>query len=307
MYPADANFIVSLLDIHATASPAVEDTGPCLEILEAGTGHGALTIHLARAIHAANASVSSVAGLGESPLGENSRPRRQAVVHTVDVSSQVSKHAKSLVHGFRRGLYSNDIQFYVSDVSEWIDRRQLRAEGEKTFLSHIILDMPDSYKQIEKVASVLHPYGNLILFNPSITQIIAAVEEIKKYNIAVYLDRVLELGPTMTGGKEWDIRAVKPRALGQAESMNGKAMRTKEILPNSAENNTEPSALEGTSDEGSIEGFEEDIEETEALGYEQQGYRMVCRPKAYARVVGGGFVGLWKKKNSNQRHGHIPP
>ena len=304
MYPADANLIVSLLDIHATASPAVEDNGPCLEILEAGTGHGALTIHLARAIHAANASVSSVAGLQEPLLREKPRLRRQAIVHTVDVSSQVSKHAESLVHGFRRGLYSNDIDFYVSDVSDWIDHqtdhRQLRAEEEKTFLSHVILDMPDSYKQIEKVSSVLHPQGNLILFNPSITQIIAAVEVIKKHNIPVYLDRVLELGATMTGGKEWDIRAVKPGARAQAEPINGMASRTKDILPSSAENNTEPSRLEDTSDQGSIEGFEGDIEETEALGYEQQGYRMVCRPKAYARVVGGGFIGLWKKRN--RRH-----
>ena len=48
------NLIASLLDIHA--SPLTSYPGPpLLEILEAGTGHGGLTLYLAKAIHAANA------------------------------------------------------------------------------------------------------------------------------------------------------------------------------------------------------------------------------------------------------------
>lgn len=59
IYPADANTIVSLLDINLPRpgeDPAA-DAAPPFEILEAGTGHGALTMHLARAIHGANPAV----------------------------------------------------------------------------------------------------------------------------------------------------------------------------------------------------------------------------------------------------------
>ncbi|KFX96568.1 hypothetical protein V490_03275, partial [Pseudogymnoascus sp. VKM F-3557] len=55
VYPADANLIVSLLDLNPTVpDPSSSSPSPPLEIFEAGTGHGALTLHLARAIHAAN-------------------------------------------------------------------------------------------------------------------------------------------------------------------------------------------------------------------------------------------------------------
>ena len=29
---------------------------------------------------------------------------------------------------------------------------------------------------------------------------------------------------------------------------------------------------------------------------DEQGFQMICRPKAFARLVGGGFLGLWRKK-----------
>lgn len=54
MYPADANLIISLLDIHPPIDPEVHTRNGPLEIFEAGTGHGALTLYLARAIHGLN-------------------------------------------------------------------------------------------------------------------------------------------------------------------------------------------------------------------------------------------------------------
>jgi len=299
VYPADANLIVSLLDIHANAQSNGNHDGPSLEILEAGTGHGALTLHLARAIHAANASMLAVEGSQEQPVTRYPEEPRQATVHTVELSRQNSEHAKKVVQGFRRGLYSNDVDFHVGNVSDWIDQqidhRQLRGKDDQAFLSHIILDMPGSYKHIEKAASVLLSRGNLLLFNPSITQIIDAVETIRKYHIPVYLDRVLELGHTMTGGKEWDVRAFKPRAVAQAEHAKRIAGGTDGIRTEIASNDDEP----GSSDESSSEGSDETTSEVGKAGNlarEGQGFEMICRPKAFSRVVGGGFVGVWKKK-----------
>ncbi|KAJ5987724.1 hypothetical protein N7481_002934 [Penicillium waksmanii] len=46
IYPYDANLIVSLLDLHPNP-PAAGVNKPQIEILECGTGHGSLTLHLA--------------------------------------------------------------------------------------------------------------------------------------------------------------------------------------------------------------------------------------------------------------------
>ena len=54
LYPHDANLIVSLLDINPSPPRDTDDLGEKYEIFEAGTGHGALTLHLARAIQAYN-------------------------------------------------------------------------------------------------------------------------------------------------------------------------------------------------------------------------------------------------------------
>lgn len=290
---------MSLLDIHATAVSEGQHDGPSLEILEAGTGHGALTLHLARAIHAANASTRAVENSQEQPVTNIPEEPRQAIVHTVELSQQNSQHAKKVVQGFRRGLYSNDVDFYVGSVSDWIDQqihhRQLQGKDDKTFLSHIILDMPGSYKHVEKAASVLLSQGNLILFNPSITQIIDAVETIRKYRIPLYLDRVLELGHTLTGGKEWDVRAFKPRAVAQAEQEERIAGRRNDIGTDLPNNEDEPGSLEGSSSEGS-DNATTDIGKPKTAAQELHGFEMICRPKAFSRVVGGGFVGVWGKK-----------
>lgn len=206
-----------------------------MEILEAGTGHGGLTLHLARAIHAANAlrsntNSSSRVDVGqlasrlekfaqncqrpgpEDDLSEQSRysyepssDDRQAVIHTLDLSWKHSKHAEQIVKGFRRGLYANDIVFHVGDVSTWIDE-QITNRGlgpdEKAFLSHIVLDMPSPSLHVEKAASALMTNGSLLTFNPSITQIISMVKMVKQLSLPLILSNVLELGLNVSGGKD---------------------------------------------------------------------------------------------------------
>ena len=134
---------MSLLDLHVDPAGS-NNCPPALEILEAGTGHGALTLYLARAIHAANppqddTSTSNPRGAEDVHQGrddannkdpatdvekppmkirssyEHGQDRRQAIIHTIDISPKYSEHAKEIIKGFRQAMYANDVEFHVGD------------------------------------------------------------------------------------------------------------------------------------------------------------------------------------------------
>ncbi|KAL8944197.1 MAG: hypothetical protein Q9216_000621 [Gyalolechia sp. 2 TL-2023] len=279
IYPPDANLIISLLDLH----PDGFQSAPCgnprtqpLEILEAGTGHGALTLYLARAIHAANSGLESAMSDDGQTSTSARNPKRRAIVHTVDESPKYSKHAVRIVSGFRKGMYMRDIDFHVGDISIWIDQ-QMATRDLRPFLSHVLLDLPSSYTHVEKATSALHVDGKLVLFNPSITQINAAIEYVKAQRLPLQLERVVEVGPAMTGGRIWDVRLVKPRASArEGNDRNMSTTKTDEDQP----------ASEELDEKGSSDGDE--------------GWQMVCKPKIGERISGGGFVGLWSKNRTRK-------
>lgn len=288
-----------------------------MEVLEAGTGHGALTLYLARAIHAANLPVpvhrasrdfakpdetpsdvqlpeprdEPVGGFpsaGDAPepgCTGNSMRRRHAIIHSLDSSQEHSRHARKIFQDFRRGLYSNDVEFHVGDVSDWVDKEvALRASNstasvDRAFLSHIILDLPSSHTHAMKAASVLHVDGNLVVFAPSITQIVNWVDEIRKKKLPLLLDQVVELGHGISGGRQWDVRAVKPRALLQTDS-------TKVVNVNPVQSKIQ---------EGQDGQDETAAEASQSREDDDFGWEVVCRPKVGDKVIGGGFVALWKK------------
>ena len=334
MYPADANLIVSLLDIHVTSDKSKPGDIP-LEILEAGTGHGALTLHLARAIHGANpvpkpellvkslgpsAALSSTGRIGVAEDIEDSsdttvlgneaddsntsfrnalrnwKSKRGAVIHSIDMSPEYSQHAKRIFSGFRQGMYAGDADFYVGDVSEWIVK-QIATQTANTpnrasepFLSHVVLDLPASHSHVAMAASVLRVDGVLLVFNPSITQIMACMNVIREKRLPLVLDRIVELGAGMTGGREWDIRAVKPRALLRSEKAKKAALEL-------VDDTTEPGidGDPGQHKDNNLRPAASDERDAEVLQRDQAGYEMICRPKVGARVVGGGFVAVWRR------------
>lgn len=328
MYPADANLIVSLLDIHVSPSERTSEDAP-LEILEAGTGHGALTLHLARAIHAANPRLPPEVlaqldpGMNEANVQDNQavmdikpesgpiastltkiqssgagvlqqwRSQRRAVVHTVDVSERHAQHAQKMVYGFRRGMYAGDIDFNVGNVNEWID--QQRAERteqtpeKREFLSHVILDLPASHLYIAKAASVMHIDGSLLVFNPSVTQITACVELIRNMKLPLALDCVFETGSNMTGGREWDVRAVKPRASLKAEKEKTDAM----LVENDISEAEHESKM---ANPGAVKDPEPKNKEEANAPLQKKGqWEMICKPKIGDRITAGGFLGVWRK------------
>ena len=228
---------------------------------------------------------------------ERWKSERRAVIHTVDVSSHNSNFAKRMVRGFRRGMYVGNIDFHVSNVDDWIDQ-QLEKRGKdnpdpeyQTFLSHVILDLPGSYLSLAKASSALQTDGSLLVFNPSVTQIMACVNLIRELRLPLLLDRVLEIGSRLTGGREWDIRAVKPKAFLKAETEKKLGSPVPDVT-----SDTEPIETQ-TLPPGLISGQEiSDKKQTELIEQEKIGWEMVCRPKDGSRfAAGGGFLGIWKK------------
>lgn len=294
LYPQDAQVIVGLLDLHP--EPPRWGQGcegePKLEILEAGTGHGALTLFLSRAIHAANppyphhttASTTDEEDT-ESIAIEAYKSARRALIHTIDISPRYSAHARTIVRNFRHGLYAPNIDFHVGNVSSWTTTT-LAARNNTPFLSHAFLDLPGAETHISSVSKALRTDGCLVMFNPSITQIIAAVEEVRGKRLPLELERVVELGVNGgSGGREWDVRAVKPRRKADFAKTAEEAV------------DSDAAAAEDSGVEVSRDG-EVDRAVTPAVApaeEEKDEWKMVCRPKVGDAIVGGGFLGVFRK------------
>ena len=320
IYPSDANVIVSLFDIHV--SPPVPDDAPeapKLEILEAGTGHGALTLYLSRAIHAANPAKPAFMNLlasrppsspssegsqdeGSTEVGQSAasnylldqwKKERRAVLHTIDNRNQYSKHAKKTVQGFRNGMYADNVDFHVGDVSQWVNA-QLQTRQESTgsesaspFLTHALLDLPGAEEHLATVASAMHNDGTLIVFNPSITQVIDCFRKTKEASIPLHLVKVLELGTNgATGGREWEVGAVRPRASSQT------TVTEAETETRSDED------VAATASESEVSTRDEEQAAAVSSGVLDKGWKFICRPKVGGHIVGGGFLGVFRKKNA---------
>ncbi|KAF2211508.1 hypothetical protein CERZMDRAFT_43313 [Cercospora zeae-maydis SCOH1-5] len=254
IYPSDANLIVSLLDLHPSSH-----NDERIEMLEAGTGHGSLTLHLGRAIRGSHASL-----------------------HTIEVSPKFSAHAQEVVKGFRGGIYAENVHFHVGDVSEWVRTEQAsRQSGGEPFLAHAFLDLPNAESHLQTVADATKTDGSVIVFNPSITQIIQCATKVKDDGIPLDLETVIELGLNgSSGGREWDVRFVRPRATLKKDSE-----QDLEDVPPSDE--SLPEVSDGDSDV-STRASVEDAANTNK-------WSLVCRPKVGDRITGGGFLGVWRK------------
>ncbi|KAL1887001.1 hypothetical protein Cpir12675_006764 [Ceratocystis pirilliformis] len=295
IYAQDANLITSLFDLHPDPDPAAAP----IEIFEAGTGIGGLTLHLARAIHAANPPVPaalrhalvrgdyklpSVRDNSNEPLVEDHHEMtfadpslqamhdeylalRRAVVHTLDVRHSHSRYAHKMVRHFRQAQYLLDVSFHVAEIQTYLEQRLAETHG-KPFLTHAFLDLPEPEEHIHAVMQALKPDGTLLVFAPSITQIACVVKWVGggAERKPLRLEKTLEL-PMATnnetslrigsGGKEWDVRYVK----------------TKKALLEASK--------EVSADEATTASAKEDV--------------LVCRPMVYQRIVGGGFIGVFRK------------
>ena len=306
--------IVSLLDIHAPPPSSHGSEDETLEILEAGTGHGSLTLYLSRAINGANSCPppipkasqlqvlhaqqqpdEGVAKTAANQVAEVDslqhewdgwRSHRRAVLHTVDVSLKYSSRAEGNVRGFRRGIYAGNVDFYVSTVENWIQEqirrrsRRLPSGTVDPFLNYALLDMPSAHLRIPLVAPILKTDGILAVFMPNITQIGDCVSVIREERLPLTLDKAVELGTGISSGRLWDLRMVTPRP-------------NKNLTTDSVEKEPEQATedmLEDSSDNGPGENVT-----TPSMAQTKGEPVLVCRPKVGDRIRGGGFVGIWRK------------
>ncbi|WEW57656.1 hypothetical protein PRK78_003123 [Emydomyces testavorans] len=318
VYPADASLIVSLLDIHVSA-PSNEENAPGapLEILEAGTGHGSLTLQLSRAINGANTrsppippnsqqkvipeNPSDEANTGKTEASDESDSRqkawdtwragRRAIIHTVEISAKHSSHAEKIVRGFRRGMYAGNVDFYVASVENWIEHQNLYRNKSlfsktlKPYLSYAILDMPSAHLRIPYVCPIIKVDGILAVFMPNVTQIGDCVKIIKDKRLPLVLEKAVELGTGISSGRLWDIR-----------------MAVRRPSPSLAKELTQATrdGSEGERSGDSPESGSQDMSTSTSIQAPQAGDAvLICRPKVGERIVGGGFVGIWRRINED--------
>jgi tRNA (adenine57-N1/adenine58-N1)-methyltransferase catalytic subunit len=228
IYPLDAALIVSLADIHVDVinSELGEATA---HFLEAGTGHGSLTLSICKALHCAN------------PPGRT----RGALLHSIDKNESHSRTGYQNIKDFRRGMYLRDVEFYVDESPRaWLRKHPIELSG-------AFLDLPNSSPEILKVGEALKIDAPLLVFCPQISQIQDLERQISESKPRILtLINVVEIMPGMGGSlRSWDLRTTRTRESGEAVS--------------------------------------------------------ICRPRVGARVVGGGFVAIfrrtpfWDENNDN--------
>lgn len=213
------------------------------------------------------------------------RRKRRAMIHTLDISPEHSKYAQKIIRNFRHGMYYPHIDFHIGSINEYLTSR-LSQSAQEPFLEHAILDLPGTHEYLESVGKALRPNGSLITWNPSISQVMKCVEVVRDLRLPFVLEKVLELGSSVgVGGREWDIRSVRPRALQRLRETKDKGS----VL-------TEEGDIGETGTEEPIVADAEGPSRSEKSSLKDNtGYEMVCRPKVGIRTEGGGFVGLWRR------------
>lgn len=245
IYTFDAASIVTLADLHIDFPELTEDgqlkESP-LQFLEAGTGHGSLTLAICQRIHAGNAYYKTHGVKG-------------AILHSIDNTQAHSVRGSRNLTTFRRGIYANDVEFHVANSpTQWLlenagpwrslekFEEDASEDDRKEFLSGAFLDMADLTSNIQAISEALKQDSPFILFSPSVTQLLDVLKTVKQSHGQIKLThiRTIQLVPGAGGGlQDWDLRYTEIRKSGE-------------------------------------EG-------------------VVCRPRVGSRVVGGGFVAIFKK------------
>lgn len=275
IYSGDANAIVGLMDIHI-ALPEFEWTdsqpklkkGELKQYLEAGTGHGSLSLAIAKQLQPGNMlhKIYHQRADDEQPLED----LRGAVLHSIDCNQSHSSQGKETLQNFQRGIYAQNVEFHLSDSpSEWIKSEEAHDWSVKSitsdsangsaWLDGVFLDMPAYHNHMVDLCKQLKLDGKIVTFCPSISQIMDGVKAIDEANLVESLftsegqlpckmihERTIQLLPGMGGGlQEWDTRLAKIKATGE------------------------------------------------------EAY--VVRPKVGVRTVAGGFLSVWKKVGTSER------
>ncbi|KAJ5380149.1 uncharacterized protein N7496_002577 [Penicillium cataractarum] len=323
----DVRLSLPTLEEYVALTPRlVTPARPPLEILESGTGHGSLTLHLARAIHAANTTppprpsqsqIQYVENRAQRPGEEDTkkadgnetaasdntaqlewdswRAERHAVIHTVDVSHKFAALAERNVKGFRRGIYAGDVDFYVGPVENWIAEQTKRRT--KTGLLSSLTG-----------SSTVEPFlSHAILDMPSAHLRIPHVAPVLRRDgyLVVFMPSITQIGDCVQIIRKHRLPFVQERVielgLGITSGRNWDvrlAFKKSGADPSSwapsAEADGEESVLATDAEESNVAHGVDEVTVPEEPVKEEEPV-MVCRPKVGIRTMGGGFVGIWRR------------
>ncbi|KAJ3365446.1 hypothetical protein GGF32_009304 [Allomyces javanicus] len=168
IYPKDAHAVMQLLDLS-----------PDHHIVEAGTGTGSLTLHLARVVSG----------------GSGGR------ILSIDLRASHTTHAEKFVSRFRRGRYRDAIDFVTGDLGEVLAARYTST---LRTVDGAVLDLLNPWAYLEAVSRVVKPDGAVVVYVPNITQGIKLLDEIRVHRLPLVFDKALEVTQ-----REWDLRPVK--------------------------------------------------------------------------------------------------
>ncbi len=162
VYPKDIAAILMLADIFPGAS-----------VLEAGTGSGALTIALLRAVGGSGMVVSY---------------ERRAEFQSI-AERNIERFFRNVKSAGRYGR----LILKRGDVYEGIEEREL---------DRVILDLPEPWRALRSVELALRPGGILLCYNPTVLQIYKLSRRLElRFGHSFRADGVYEVGI-----REWEIR-----------------------------------------------------------------------------------------------------
>lgn len=232
IYASDAAVAVSLAEIDVEIPEITPENHSKpqtpVNILEAGSGNGSLTLLICRAIHGANSLARHY----------NDPDLRGAVLHSLDCNRNHQRAAMNNVRLYKRGRFEKDVEFDHCELPQhWLE---LPQNATKQFQA-AFLDLPDPHLYLAAIAAKMNLDSTLVVFVPSVTQLVRCKHELISGGIDLSLVRTVELPPGYGGGvREWDLATTRVRATGELSD--------------------------------------------------------ICRPKVGVRVVGGGFLGIFKRK-----------
>jgi tRNA (adenine57-N1/adenine58-N1)-methyltransferase len=164
LYPKDIGQILVLADIFEGS-----------KVLEAGTGSGALTLYLIRAV------------------GEKGR------VVSIDEREDMIKNAKKNIEEF--------YQKKIEEIKNLILKKENLSEIKEKDFDRVILDLPDPWNYLEKVKEVLKEDGILACWLPTVLQVFELTEKVEKeFSNDFILEGIFE-----TLQREWQKRKIALR------------------------------------------------------------------------------------------------
>lgn len=208
-------------------------------------------------------------------------------------------HAKGIISNFRRGVYINDVDFHVGDITKFINEQRAKRQSAKPFLNYVILDLPSAHEELGSVCPLVKIDGSLALYCPQVTQVIDSLRMVRHQGLPLYLDQVVELGANSSAGRQWDVRLVKTRNrkrshhnhLPSVEGLSGEAKDDDEYSANISNSNDTVGLLDSSPSE---------VREPASSTFDESEYEIVCRPKYGELIRAGGFLALWKKKTDSK-------